>query len=189
MVYESCCATRCSGVSLYSSLTRDAHDAPIHRPQRRSFLLLPRSVIPDDPHKFAAKYGMRLCDVHEYETRNGVVGVVRKYENQREGARERKIEWLFDLKSWLEVWDGKISKRGRGLRALCMCRHKDLGPYAPWNVRIATGYENKLDWWEKKPKWFKWQGSTGMSKAAKKEFDGDPKAEALFEISTRFGAK
>jgi hypothetical protein len=101
---------------------------------------------------------MRLCDVQAYELKNGVKGVVRKFELQRAGSRERGIEWLFDLKSWLEVWDGKIAKRGRGRRALCMCRHKDEGPYAPWNVRIATGYENMLDWWEKKPKWCKRYG-------------------------------
>jgi hypothetical protein len=133
---------------------------------------------------------MRLCDVREYEMRNGVASVVRKYENQRIGARERKIEWLFDLKSWLEVWEGKISKRGRGHRAFCMCRHKDLGPYAPWNVRIATGYENMLDWWEKKPKWSKYHATKGgMSKAARKEFEGDQRAMALLEVKVRFGAK
>jgi hypothetical protein len=87
-----------------------------------------------------------------------VDGVVRKYELQKRGSKERGIEWLFDLQGWMDVWEGKIAKRGRGLRALCMCRHKDEGPYAPWNVRIATGYENKLDWWEKKPRWCKRYG-------------------------------
>lgn len=157
------------------------------KPPSAAKLSLPKVVIPEDPEDFARKYGMRLCDVREYEMRNGVDHVTRKYENQRIAARKRQIEWLFDLKSWLDVWDGKIAKRGRGLRALCMCRHKDLGPYAPSNVRIATGYENRLDWWEKKPKWFKWHGTKGMTQAARKEFEGDAKAEALLEISTRFG--
>jgi hypothetical protein len=112
--------------------------------------------IPSDPQKFAAKYGVPLSDVLDYEQRNGVTGTVKRYENQRRMAGLRKIEWLFDLRGWLEIWDGKIAKRGKTLRSYCMCRHKDQGPYAPWNVRIATGYENKLDWWEKKPRWFKY---------------------------------
>ena len=111
--------------------------------------------IPVDPEKFARKFGARMTNVRDYELRNGVKDVALMYERQRHSARVRKIEWLFDLESWLRVWDGKIAKRGRGYRALCMCRHKDQGPYAPWNVRIATGYENRLDWWEKKPRWFK----------------------------------
>jgi hypothetical protein len=139
--------------------------------------------------KFAHKYGMRLDDVRAYELRNGVDGVVAKYERQREGAGERGIEWLFDLKGWLEVWEGKIAKRGRGLRALCMCRHKDLGPYAPWNVRIATGYENKLDWWEKKPRWRKYPATKGMSKVVREAFAGDPKADARLEVKLRFGQR
>lgn len=97
--------------------------------------------------------------IRAYELRNGIEDVKGKYNKQRKGAWKRGIKWLFNMKSWMEVWDGKIAKRGRGLRALCMCRHNDEGPYAPWNVRIATGYENKLDWWEKKPKWFKHRGN------------------------------
>ena len=85
--------------------------------------------------------------------------VFAKYEKQKMRARARGIEWLFSLRDWMVVWEGKIAKRGRGLRGLCMCRHNDEGPYAPWNVRIATGYENKLDWWEKKPKWFRHRSS------------------------------
>ena len=106
-----------------------------------------------EAERFALKYGVRLEFVRAFEERNGVENVLKKFLKQRRSARHRGIEWLFDLKSWLEVWEGKLAKRGKGLRDYCMCRHKDLGPYAPWNVRIATGYENWLDWWEKKPKW------------------------------------
>jgi hypothetical protein len=119
--------------------------------------------IPESPGAFARKYEVSIDDVQEYEDRNGVRDVVRKYEQQRHAARCRKIEWLFNLREWMDIWDGKIAKRGRGHRALCMCRHKDQGPYAPWNVRIATGYENKLDWWEKKSRWFKYQDDSRRS--------------------------
>lgn len=112
--------------------------------------------IPIDPEKFLRKYGIGLAEVRDYEERNGVTGLVERYERQRHSAQCRKIEWLFDLPSWMAIWDGKIAKRGRKPRDYCMCRHKDQGPYAPWNVRIATGYENKLDWWEKKSRWFKY---------------------------------
>jgi hypothetical protein len=129
---------------------------------------------------------MRLDYVRAYELRNGVDGVAGKYERQREGAKERGIEWLFDLKSWLEVWDGKIARRGRGLRKLCMCRHKDEGPYAPNNVRIATGYENKLDWWEKKPRWYK-INKMPMGRPQSVGVDQDPRATAVCELNTGFG--
>lgn len=139
--------------------------------------------------KFAQAYGIRKADVLEYEARNGVEGVVRKYEFQMRRAGERGIEWLFDLRSWMEVWDGKIAKRGRGLRALCMCRHKDEGPYAPWNVRIATGYENKLDWWEKKPRWYKKQGKEPMDRPPT-PVGGHHQGKrglAMIELNTEFG--
>jgi hypothetical protein len=98
-------------------------------------------------------------NIRAYELRNGIEDLKGKYHRARKASWQRRIEWLFNMKTWMEVWDGKISKRGRKPRDLCMCRHNDEGPYAPWNVRIATGYENKLDWWEKKPKWFKHQGN------------------------------
>jgi hypothetical protein len=63
--------------------------------------------------KFIRKYGVRPDDVAAYELRNGVKGVVGKYEFQKKRAGERGIEWLFDLKGWMEVWEGKIAKRGR----------------------------------------------------------------------------
>jgi hypothetical protein len=113
-----------------------------------------------DDSKFAAKYGVRRDVVRAFELRNGRDGAAQDYERQRKAAKKRGIEWLFDLNSWMEVWEGKYAKRARGLRGYCMCRSKDQGPYAPWNVRIATGYENKLDWWEKKPRWYKHQGNS-----------------------------
>lgn len=150
---------------------------------------LTKRKIPDDPEAFARRYGVRLCDVVIYEKRNGVERVAAKYEQQREHAKKRGIEWLFDLNGWMAVWDGKIAKRGRGLRALCMCRHKDEGPYAPGNVRIATGYENKLDWWEKKPRWSKRYGSLPHVDGLKTPVgvDQDNWTRALCEVSTGYG--
>jgi hypothetical protein len=144
-----------------------------------------------EDERFAKKYGVRRIDVSNYELRNGVDNVVGKYEFQRTRARLRGIEWLFDLKGWMEVWDGKIAKRGRGLRALCMCRHKDEGPYAPWNVRIATGYENRLDWWEKKPHWYR-KDYAGQKYALQKPVANSghhmgPKDLAMLEMVTDFG--
>jgi hypothetical protein len=87
----------------------------------------------------------------------------------------------------MEVWDGKIAKRGRGHRAYCMCRHKDQGPYAPWNVRIATGYENMLDWWEKKPRWCK--HFIPRKKHRELGIEENDRALAMVEINTGFGRK
>ena len=80
----------------------------------------------------------------------------------------------------MEVWDGKIAKRGRGLRALCMCRHNDEGPYAAWNVRIATGYENKLDRYGSLPAVDRLKQPKGV--------DQDNWTRALCEVSAEFGS-
>jgi hypothetical protein len=64
------------------------------------------------------------------------------YAHQRR-ARNRGIDFLFTFEEWLEAWGDKINLMGRGSTKYCMARNgPDIGPYAPWNVRIITNAEN-----------------------------------------------
>ena len=48
---------------------------------------------------------------------------------------------------WLKIWtdSGKLDKRGRRSRNFAMCRKGDSGPYATWNVYIASVRKNLSD--------------------------------------------
>lgn len=65
-----------------------------------------------------------------------------KYNQQRLQAKQRNIEWLFTLESWLEFWGEKLEFRGIRHNDLCCGRHEDIGPYSPENCYITTNEEN-----------------------------------------------
>jgi hypothetical protein len=69
----------------------------------------------------------------------------RAYSQQRNRARERGIEWLFNYETWRAIWGAKFSLRGRLPYQLCMARNGDTGPYAPNNVILTTNRENNHD--------------------------------------------
>ena len=71
-------------------------------------------------------------------------GIKIKYNNSKQDAKRRGIEWLFTFESWVEWWltDNRYANRGRGGTKFVMARHGDEGPYAPWNVRCATWVDN-----------------------------------------------
>ena len=68
----------------------------------------------------------------------------RQFCAHRSGAKSRGIEWLFDLDSWIAVWgkSGMLHARGKRKDQYVMARFDDIGPYAPWNVRIIPAGEN-----------------------------------------------
>jgi hypothetical protein len=69
------------------------------------------------------------------------------YNNQRQSAKVRGIEWEFTFETWWAVWEasGKWEQRGKRTGQYCMARNGDTGPYAPWNVRIVQVSENNRD--------------------------------------------
>jgi len=68
-----------------------------------------------------------------------------KFREQRKLAQRRGIEFLFTFEEWIEWWGEDFDRRGPGADRLCMARHGDTGPYAPWNVRKATNRENQQE--------------------------------------------
>lgn len=66
------------------------------------------------------------------------------YRQHKTNAGTRGVEWHFDFDSWLSVWhqSGKLHLRGKGKDRYCMSRPGDVGPYAPWNVRIVLFGDN-----------------------------------------------
>lgn len=67
-----------------------------------------------------------------------------RFNQQRDNARKRNIEWQLSFDEWWEIWQnsGRWDERGCGRGLYCMCRNGDVGPYAADNVFIATCEEN-----------------------------------------------
>lgn len=68
-----------------------------------------------------------------------------RYQQQRRQAVLRNIPWEFTFETWWKVWEdsGKWEERGFSKGKYCMCRSKDVGPYSPSNVVVATTEDNK----------------------------------------------
>lgn len=64
------------------------------------------------------------------------------FNDQRQHAKRRGIDWHFDFNTWLEWWGDDIVNRGRNKGQLVMARIGDVGSYEPSNVRKATSSEN-----------------------------------------------
>lgn len=69
------------------------------------------------------------------------------YTQQKSNAKQRDIEFLLTLDEWKTLWleSGHWEARGRGIGRYCMCRVKDVGPYASGNVFIALNEKNISD--------------------------------------------
>lgn len=88
---------------------------------------------------YKEKYG---CNTREEYRALCKRGAVKKFTQQKVGARARGIGWQLTLVEWWGIWQqsGKWSQRGRG--KYVMCRIGDVGPYAKHNVFIATSSLN-----------------------------------------------
>ena len=65
-----------------------------------------------------------------------------QYDNAKQCAKQRNIEWQFTYDSWVSWWGNDIVNRGPYKGQLVMARTNDIGPYHESNVRKATGSEN-----------------------------------------------
>ena len=70
------------------------------------------------------------------------------YQNHKSTAKKRGIEFLFDFDQWKKWWidSGKWEFRGRKSGCYQMCRYKDSGPYAIWNVYCGTISQNRQEY-------------------------------------------
>jgi hypothetical protein len=73
-----------------------------------------------------------------------------RFYRHRAQAKYRKISFEFTWEEWHAWWlshgiDRNIPSEERGAQRLCMCRYKDIGPYAPDNVYLATLAQNSSD--------------------------------------------
>lgn len=71
----------------------------------------------------------------------------RDYQSHKDRAKQGGIEFLLTFEEWFRIWidSGHLHERGRMRGQYQMARFGDTGPYAVWNVKIITGYENKLE--------------------------------------------
>lgn len=68
-----------------------------------------------------------------------------RYDQQKNRARERGIEWDFSFSEWCEIWAPHWEMRGPHKNELGMCRTRDVGSYRADNVRLDTPKGNAGD--------------------------------------------
>lgn len=97
--------------------------------------------------KCLAKHG---CTWAQYVQLRELKRPLRAFGQQKANAHLRGIAWEMTLWQWWTVWQdsGKWEHRGRG-HGFAMCRLRDSGPYAAWNVYIATNKQNVMDYWSR----------------------------------------
>lgn len=73
-----------------------------------------------------------------------------RFHRHRAQAKYRKLGFEFTWEEWHAWWlshgiDRNIASSERGAQRLCMCRYRDIGPYAADNVYLATLAQNSSD--------------------------------------------
>lgn len=71
-----------------------------------------------------------------------------RFNAQKNGAKERNIDFLLSFEEWWGIWQdsGMWESRGRGLGKACMSRLNDKGPYSIGNVKIQLQSENQREY-------------------------------------------
>lgn len=113
-------------------------------------LLAALQQIRDSAPERSRPHWIAVAAIEAYESRGGgsylvpPPEAVLKYQQQRQGAKNRGIAWDFTFKSWWSVWakSGKWPERGQASNQYAMGRNGDQGPYSPGNVRIITSRQN-----------------------------------------------
>lgn len=108
--------------------------------------------------EFSRYYFGKKCDIKHLENDPGLETMtrpklrpqkqhdpLRAYESQKNGARQRGIEWQFTYETWWDVWKNDFPRRGPRKDDLCMARYGDEGPYSPENVYLTTNGRNSVD--------------------------------------------
>lgn len=84
------------------------------------------------------------CDYNEYL--KIPARARRAYTAQKNGAKQRKIKWKFNLFEWWRAWQlsGHWHERGTG-NGYCMARKGGVGPYSIDNIYFCTNSQNFKD--------------------------------------------
>lgn len=79
---------------------------------------------------------------------------IKQFNWHYQDAKLRGIDFLFDYEKWLKFWEdsGYLPERGHKKGQYVMARFGDIGPYAPWNVKIVTCSENISEGLTRRPK-------------------------------------
>lgn len=95
------------------------------------------------------KYGINRNDMREINKTYSISGrsPLRLFNQQRNNARIRGVQWDFDFYGWWLIWmdSGKWFDRGRGKNKYVMARFEDDGPYSKDNVKIILSTENNRE--------------------------------------------
>jgi hypothetical protein len=102
-----------------------------------------------------------LKEAKEYCKERGLRDPRQAFSTQRNGAKEREIEWSMTFDEWWEIWKPYYHMRGQGTNDLCMARNGDVGPYKVGNVYLTTKLGNSHDY----------HGPRSAAKQAQKERD------------------
>ena len=83
---------------------------------------------------------------YKFESKRRPNGQARQYQVQYQNAKncalERNIDWQFTYESWIEWWGNDIVNRGPYKGQLVMARNEDSGPYHPDNVYKSITSDN-----------------------------------------------
>jgi hypothetical protein len=107
-----------------------------------------------------AAYMVRFGCTHEQwrsvpRVRPGTPGYYRSpmgaFQNQRNNAGRRGIEWKLTFWQWWQVWmrSGHWSDRGRVKGGYVMSRNADTGPYSVENVSIILATDNVQEYYNR----------------------------------------
>lgn len=66
----------------------------------------------------------------------------RKFASQKNGAKNRGIEWKLTFDEWVEWWGDDIHLRGQGACKLQMQRYGDTGAYEIGNIKKGYPRDN-----------------------------------------------
>lgn len=73
--------------------------------------------------------------------------LVKCFNQQKHGAKQRGIEWCLEYWEWLQIWKDSDHLHERGTRSgqWVMGRNGDIGPYRADNVKIIRAEKNNSD--------------------------------------------
>jgi DNA-binding CsgD family transcriptional regulator len=97
----------------------------------------------DKEARSIAKYGLPRAVVEQLRKD----GVTYAFQQQRNHARIRGIDWKLSFGQWFAIWQasGKLHLRGRGKGKYVMSRVSDTGCYEMGNVHIQLATENSKE--------------------------------------------
>ena len=86
-----------------------------------------------------------LASALNYCGDRGLSNPWKRYCENRNSARTRRIDWTLTFDEWWGLWKDHYHLRGLGAGKMNLCRNGDVGGYTVDNVRIDTCEANQLE--------------------------------------------